>query len=93
MGIDEFGKYFGILFENLEKEKATRILEGGLFAYTMHYGSYKNFPDAYGTLTQWIEDSNYKSAGAPFEIYEESNIVGLPIEKWKTDIYFPVIKK
>lgn len=127
MGINDFGKYFGLLFEKMEtenlipagqtmaiyhdrefnpensdievavpiaeKEKASYILDGGSFAHTIHYGSYSRLADAYGALTEWIEKNGYQSKGAPFEIYEKSNMTGLPIEQWETSIYFPIAKK
>lgn len=127
MSIDDFGKYFGLLFQQMEtehlvpsgqtisiyhdsefnpensdievavpiveKEKATRILDGGQFAHTIHYGAYSRLADAYGSVTEWIEQNGYQINGAPFEIYEKSNMTGLSIDQWETSIYFPVIKK
>lgn len=127
MGIDDFGKNFGLLFEEVQKEKvtpttkamaiyhdkefnpensdievalgvaeqekATRILQGGQFAHTIHHGVYSTLADAYGALVQWIDENGYKNVGAPFEIYEKSNMAGLPLEKWETAVYFPIAKK
>lgn len=127
MSIDDFGKHFGLLFEEMEtkhivpagkvmtiyhdkefnhensdievavpiteKENASRVLEGGQFAHTIHYGAYSRLADAYGSVVEWIEKNGYQTSGAPFEIYEKSNMTGLPVEQWETSIYFPVSEK
>ena len=127
MGVEEFGKYYGGIYERVartgitpngligavyhdkefcaessdielivgiqEKEKADRILKGGLCAVTIHKGTYSSLPDAYGAIVSWMENSGYAMASAPYEIYLKTQFDGLPPEKWETEIYFPIKKK
>ncbi|RGY95637.1 MerR family transcriptional regulator [Clostridium sp. AM58-1XD] len=127
MGVEEFGKYYGSIYERLpktgatpdgivgavyhdeefcaecsdielivgirEKEKADRILKGGLCAVTIHRGTYSSLPDAYGAIVSWMENSGYVMAAPPYEIYLKNQFDGLPPEKWETEIYFPIKKK
>lgn len=127
MGVNEFGNYFGELFEKLsaggftpigpvmsiyhdeefnpdrsdielaipiaESDKATRLLNGGIFAMTTHTGAYSSLADAYGAIANWIEENGYRYIDSPFDIYTKSHRDGLPIESWETEIYFPIEKK
>lgn len=126
MSVEDFGKYYGLLFTKIsregitttgevlaiyhdkefdennsdievgikikDKEKATRILKGGLCASTVHKGSYANLPEAYASIVKWIEANNYKIAAPPYEIYRKSHVDNIPAEDWETDIYFPIKK-
>lgn len=76
-----------------EKEKADRILQGGLCAMTVHHGPYSSLPDAYGAIVAWIDGSDFRMDGAPYEIYIKTQREGLPPEQWETEIYFPVKKR
>ncbi|MHB1314822.1 MAG: MerR family transcriptional regulator [Christensenellales bacterium] len=127
MGTDEFGKYFGKLYERIakeqikfsgrtltlyhdevfdpkssdievalvieDKEKATRILAGGLCASTVHHGGYASISDAYGAILKWIQQNDYEIVSAPYEIYMKTQFDKLPPEQWETEIFFPVKKK
>lgn len=128
MSVDEFGKYYGVLYEKMNKEhimpdrkilaiyhdkefdpdnsdievavgvkdadkaKATRILEGGLCARTLHKGSYACLTDAYAAVVRWINENGCEMAAPPYEIYTKNQFDGLPVEDWETEIYFPVKK-
>lgn len=71
---------------------ATRVLNGGTAAVTVHRGAYSGLSDAYGALTRWIAENGYKIADAPYEIYLKTNFDNLPPEQWETKIFFPVKK-
>lgn len=127
MSLEEFGKYYGLLYERVAKEhiglngkvmaiyhdeafdpewndtelalglaeekQASRILDGGLCAVTMHYGAYTGLSDAYGALVQWIEANGYEIANSPYEIYIKNQFSKLPPEQWETKIFFPIREK
>ncbi len=127
MSVEDFGKYYGLLFERSAKEKvkptgivlavyhdeewnekdsdievgigieeqskADRFVGGCFCASTVHKGSYANLPEAYATVLRWINENEYEIAGPPYEIYRNSGMDGIPVEEWKTDIYFPILKK
>jgi len=127
MAVEEFGKYYGRLFEKTAKEnikptgivlavyhdeewnekdsdievgigiddesKANGSVGGCLCATTVHKGSYANLPEAYASVLKWINENGYEITAPPYEIYRNSGMDGIPVEDWKTDIYFPVGKK
>ncbi len=127
MAVEEFGKYYGRLFEKTAKEKikpngivcavyhdkewnekdsdievgigiedeskANGYIGGCLCATTVHKGSYANLPEAYASVLKWINDNGYEIASPPYEIYRNSGMDGIPVEDWRTDIFFPVLKK
>lgn len=76
-----------------EKEKADKIMESTLCAVTVHKGGYSSLSDAYGALTSWIQQNDYEYNGAPYDIYVKTGFDGLDMEKWETEVYFPVRKK
>lgn len=80
---------FALLKEN--DPKANGFIGGTTCLHTVHHGGYSNLPEAYGALTKWTEIQNYEIIGAPFEIYTQNSEI--PIQDWRTDIYFPVQKK
>lgn len=59
--------------------------------HTVHLGGYSNLSLAYAAIIQWMEQNDYEMAGAPFEIYAQLGAV--PIQDWRTDIYFPTYSK
>lgn len=76
-----------------DKDKATRILEGGLCAVTTHTGSYANLTEAYAAVVKWINENGYVIAAPPYEIYRKSHVDNIPVEEWETDVYFPIKQK
>lgn len=127
MGVNDFGKYYGTLYERIpkeqvtpngltgaiyydqefnpecsdielivgvrEKEKADKIMEGGLCAMTIHKGPYSSLSDAYGALVSWISENGYEGCGAPYDIYAKTQFDSLAPEDWETEVYFPVKKR
>lgn len=127
MNLDEFGKYYGVLYEKVAKDsialngkvmaiyhdesfnsdwndtelalgvqdekQASRVLEGGLCAVTMHYGSYTGLSEAYGALVRWIAENGYEVANSPYDLYLKTQFDKLPPEQWETKIFFPIQKK
>lgn len=89
-GFDENNSDIEVGISVKDKNKATRILEGGLCARTVHKGSYAALPEAYAAVIKWINENNYKIAAPPFEIYRISHVDNVAADKWETDIYFPI---
>lgn len=75
-----------------ENSKFDKIIEGRECAVTTHYGAYSKLPEAYGAVTKWIKDNNYKIVNAPYEIYIKSQFDRIPVDQWETKIIFPVEK-
>lgn len=75
-----------------EDSKFDKIIEGSECAVTTHYGPYSKLPEAYGAVTKWIKDNNYKIVNAPYEIYIKSQFDRIPVDEWETKIIFPVEK-
>ena len=75
-----------------KEEQATRILEGGLCASTIHYGRYSGLSDGYAAVVKWIQENGYRICGAPYEFYVKTAFDKIPVEEWETKIYFPVEK-
>ena len=76
-----------------DKEKATRIIESSLCAFTVHKGAYANLTEAYAAVVKWINDNNYEITAPPYEIYTKSHVDNIPVSEWETEIYFPVKKR
>lgn len=127
MSVEEFGKYYGQIFEKIgkdrltptgkvmaiyhdedfnpehsnielaveikEKDMATQIIPPALCAMTTHIGAYSNLSDAYGALAKFIEDNGYEIIGCPYDVYVKDMKDNLPVDKWETEVYFPVKKK
>lgn len=72
--------------------KANAFLPGGQYVHTIHEGEYSRLSEAYAALTKWMDENGYAAAGAPWELYTTSSFSGKPVEEWKTDVYFPVVK-
>lgn len=72
-----------------ENKEETRIFKGCLCAMIEFKGSYSKLSDAYGKLTEWIDENNYEVNGAPYEKYITGPMDGKEIV---TEIYFPVKK-
>ncbi len=75
------------------EKDATRVLEGGLFAETTHFGAYSNLSEGYAAVIHWINENGYEITAPPYEIYRKSHIDNIPVEEWETDIFFPIKKK
>ena len=73
-----------------KESQATRLLEGGLCATTVHHGGYSGLSDGYAAIVKWIQEHGYKIVGAPYEFYLKTAFDKLPVEEWETRIYFPV---
>lgn len=72
-----------------ENAKETHILKGSLCVMIEFKGSYSKLSDAYGKLTEWIDENNYEVNGAPYEKYITGPMDGKEIV---TEIYFPIKK-
>ena len=75
-----------------KEEQATRLLEGGLCATTVHFGRYSGLSDGYAAVVKWIQENGYRICGAPYEFYVKTAFDKIPVEDWETRIYFPVKK-
>lgn len=75
-----------------ENSKFDKIIKGSECVVTMHYGAYSKLSEAYGAVTKWIKDNDYKIVNAPYEIYIKSQFDRIPVDKWETKIIFPVEK-
>lgn len=76
----------------LNPDNATRIINGGTCATTIHRGAYSTLSDSYGALVSWIQENGYEVVSAPYEIYLKTQFENLPPEQWETKIFFPVKK-
>lgn len=124
MSIDDFGKYYGVLYKRVADEniilsgkcmafyhdkefnpdssdielalgvesnnQSDKTIHGSLCASTTHFGSYSKLPEAYGAITRWIKDNGYEITAPPYEIYVTSHFDKIPVDKWETQIFFPV---
>ena len=72
-----------------EKIEETRIFKGCLCAMIEFKGSYSKLSDAYGKLTEWINENDYEINGYPYEKYITGPMDG---GETVTEIYFPVKK-
>lgn len=75
------------------KADANGTIGGSLMAYTVHQGGYSTLNEAYAALVKWIEENGYEVIGAPYELYTRNGFDRIPVSKWETEIFFPVIKK
>ena len=55
-----------------------------------YYGDYRQLEDAHTALQAWIEQHNFKLAGAPLEFYLTDPATEPDPAKWHTRIYYPV---
>lgn len=72
---------------------AQSLIPGCQAAFVTHRGAYSNLGDAYAALNEWIRENGYEIVQPPYEIYRVDGHAGVPVEDWKTDIYFPVRPK
>ncbi|WP_368488221.1 GyrI-like domain-containing protein [Clostridium sp. BJN0013] len=70
----------------------TRVLEGGLHAYTTFIGPYSEISQAYGAMMEWVKHNKYKISRPPFEKYIKGPEEGHNPQDFITEIYFPVVK-
>lgn len=73
-------------------EISTRVLEGGLHAYTTFVGPYSEISEAYAVMGEWIKDNKYEVLRAPFEKYIKGPELGCNPQEFVTEVYFPVAK-
>lgn len=71
---------------------STRVLDGGLHAYTTFVGPYSEISEAYVAMSEWIKDNKYKVLRAPFEKYIKGPELGCSPKDFVTEVYFPVEK-
>lgn len=65
-------------------------LPGGTVAATTHKGPYEGLGEAYEALDRWVTESDYESAGHPWELYvTDPGEVPDPAD-WLTDVFWPV---
>lgn len=74
------------------KEIRTRVLEGGLHAYTTFVGPYSEISEAYAVMCKWVKDNGYEILRAPFEKYIKGPEIGCSPQEFVTEVYFPVAK-
>ena len=74
------------------KQSADKVMPGTLCASVTHIGAYSKLPEAYGTVTRWINEKGYEIAAPPYEIYVTSHFDKIPVDEWETRIFFPVKK-
>ena len=79
-----------VAVEVAECNEHTKVLKGCLCAVTKYNGAYSGLSNAYGRILEWIDKSNYKIGGHPFEKYISGPMDG---EEIITEIYFPIIEK
>lgn len=73
-----------------DAKQADKTVTGTLCTSTTHFGSYSKLPEAYGAITRWLNDNGYKITAPPYEIYVTSHFDKMPVEKWETQIFFPI---
>lgn len=69
-----------------------RYFDPMFVAYTYHIGSYVEVGNAYGKLMEWAGRNKYQIIGPPVEVYW-SDPATVPMEKWVTELQFPVLEK
>ncbi|MDY6795060.1 MAG: GyrI-like domain-containing protein [Actinomycetota bacterium] len=79
----------GLLESNGEIE--ARELPGGMVAFVMHKGPYKDIEPAYEAIADFVKKNGYRYSGPPREIYfNDPNEV--PQSELLTEIQFPISK-
>jgi DNA-binding transcriptional MerR regulator/effector-binding domain-containing protein len=94
----EFATYTSIatvikLKGKLKSQKNIYRIPKGEFVYTFHYGIYKNLPDSYGKLMEYIKNNNYEITGDSIEISHMNIRFTDDPKQFITEIQIPVEKK
>jgi effector-binding domain-containing protein len=69
-----------------------RYFDPMFVVYTYHLGSYEEVDSAYAELLAWAGRNKYQIVGPPVEIYW-SDPAAVPMDKWVTEVWFPVQEK
>lgn len=75
---------------NMEKSEKIKEFAGGLVASTTFVGPYSRLGEAYAKVMKWIDDNEYKYAGAPFDIYLNGPQNAKSPEEFVTEVCFPI---
>jgi len=78
--------------KKLEGEVKIKDVPATEVAYTIHTGGYEKVSLIYQGLIEWIIGHGYQIIGPPQEVYL-TDLTTTPVEKWRTEIRFPIIKK
>jgi effector-binding domain-containing protein len=75
-----------------ESDLESKRIGGELCLYLRVKGSYKQFPEAYKALTEYVSKHKIELAGSPREVYVKGPLLGFLtfIPRMITDIYFPM---
>lgn len=78
-----------------EKVEGTEVITTGTYpekkcAAVDYFGDYRQLEDAHTAVQSWIEEHNFKLAGAPLEFYLTDPATEPDPGKWHTRIYYPV---
>lgn len=74
----------GLVFKVIPKIKKAACL--------FHKGPYRDFPNAYLSLTKWMDNNGYQPAGFPRESYIDGIWNKEREEDWLTEIQFPIVE-
>ncbi|WP_088187136.1 MerR family transcriptional regulator [Desulfosporosinus sp. FKA] len=82
------------IIKKVSTEKSDNLKEfmGGLTACTTFIGPYSKLGAAYAKVMKWIEENDYKNAGAPYDIYLNGPRTVNNPDQFITEVCFPVIK-
>lgn len=77
--------------KKLEGEVKLKDIPATEVAYTIHTGGYEEIGLVHKGIINWIAGHDYRIIGPPQEVYLTDFTT--PMEKWRTEIRFPVKKK
>ena len=67
------------------------VLAAGPHAFASHFGAYEKLNETHSAIMAWCAANSKKMVGACFEAYPVDPGSEPDIEKWRTDVYYPVV--
>jgi len=75
---------------NLQDGCEWLVLPGGAHAFATHFGAYEELKETHAAIMTWCATNGKKMAGPCFEAYPVDPGTEPDVEKWRTDVYYPV---
>ncbi|WP_420433345.1 helix-turn-helix domain-containing protein [Hyphobacterium sp.] len=66
-------------------------IQPGPVALAVHHGAYETLGETHAAIELWIEDSDHRAEGAPWESYVTSPAEYPDIADWRTEVFWPLV--
>lgn len=78
--------------DDMASIKGIKKLDVGLCAMCTYVGPYHNLGKAYAAVMKWMEENEYQTSYAPFDVYLSDPKVVTNPDEFVTQVWFPICK-